>query len=659
MAERLDPVRTMVAMKLSSALLIASLAVSIAACTVGQDGSAGDGGAFDATRESGASDAGGLDATVRIDAAPPRDAAFPDAGDRPCMAEVCSNGLDDDCNGAVDDTCTCVPGDTMSCFRGAPAHRSRGICVDGTMICSGFEFGAWEPCVGDVLEGEEVCDADGLDEDCDGAPNDGCECGDGDPPLPCGSDVGECVAGVQRCEGGMLTACEGATGALAETCDGADEDCDGAIDEGLTRTCGMSVGRCLSGIATCTAGVWGTCEGEVLAGTETCDGSDEDCDGSTDESTDRACGSDTGECAVGLERCELGAYAACSGAIEATSESCNARDDDCDGAVDERIVRPCGSDVGVCVAGTQTCSAGTFPTACSGEVVARAEACDGTLDDDCDGAVDEGCGCTSGTMRACGTDVGACRAGSQTCSPAGTWGTCTGAIDPASELCNGVDDDCDGLTDEGCDCITGATRSCGIDTGECARGTETCDAAGDWGACAGSIGPATEVCNTRDDDCDGLADEDGVCPRFPPLAMCPAPRTTVAGTGVTLVGMGSDPDGGGVTFAWSVVARPGGSSASPSPPTSASTSFTPDAAGDYTLRLCVTDDESVTVCCTTTVTATASCTVPATPTATSCATSWDRRPIVELTPLPSGIVYELFVDGAAAPFGTVTSPMQN
>jgi len=635
------------------------LAVLSGACSAGAERTrGGDGGfGFDFSSDAGVRPDAGNEPDLGRTAL---DAALPDAGpDRLCITEVCSNGLDDDCNGLVDDTCACVPGDSMACFRGAPVHRALGACRDGTMLCAGLEFGLWGLCAGDVLEGDEVCDAEGVDEDCDGAPNDGCECSEGDPPLPCGSDVGECSAGMQRCESGMLTACVGAVGASAELCDGLDNDCNGAVDEGLTRTCGVSVGRCRSGIATCSVGVWGSCVGEVAPGIESCDGTDEDCDGSTDESTDRPCGIDTGECVAGIERCTSGVYAACAGAVAATIETCNGRDDDCDGAVDESLTRSCGTDVGICVAGAQTCSAGAWPTSCAGETTARTEVCDGANDDDCDGTVDEGCGCVTGMTRSCGTAVGACATGSQICNASGAWAACVGAIDPVTERCNGSDDDCDGLTDEGCDCITGASRTCGSNTGECVAGTETCDAAGRWASCAGSVGPVSEICNTRDDDCDGASDEGGVCPRFPPLAMCPAPRTTTTGSAVSLTGMGSDPDGGAVSFAWTVVVRPGGSSALPSPTAASSTSFTPDAAGDYTLRLCVTDDELVVTCCTTTITAMPSCAVPSTPAPTACGTSWDRRPIVEVPMLPAGIVYQLFLDASATPYGTVSTVGQN
>jgi hypothetical protein len=281
------------------------------------------------------------------------------------------------------------------------------------------------------------------------------------------------------------------------------------------------------------------------------------------------------------------------------------------------------------------------------------------LDEDCDGAVDEGCGCTAGQTRSCGTDVGACVAGSQVCTSGGAWGPCTGGVGPSSESCNRIDDDCDGTTDEGCDCVTGETRPCGTDVGECVSGRETCDAAGRWGPCLGSTPPTTEICNGRDDDCDTLTDEGDVCPRFPPTVTCPGGVATTTGTRVTLTGSGSDPDGGPVTFAWSVVSRPASSSAVPSPANAAETGFTPDVEGTYTLRLCVTDDEAETACCTTTVSAAPSCAVPVVPTVETCPTSWDRRPILEFDALPSGVVYRLYKDADASPYATVTSVGQN
>jgi len=78
----------------------------------------------------------------------------------------------------------------------------------------------------------------------------------------------------------------------------------------------------------------------------------------------------------------------------------------------------------------------------------------------------------------------------------------------ATEICNSIDDDCDGQVDEGCVCETGDTQTC--DTGNegiCAAGTQTC---GDsvWGECVQDNSATEEICdNQLDDDCDGLVDE--------------------------------------------------------------------------------------------------------------------------------------------------------
>lgn len=83
----------------------------------------------------------------------------------------------------------------------------------------------------------------------------------------------------------------------------------------------------------------------------------------------------------------------------------------------------------------------------------------------------------------------------------------------ATEICDAsqIDEDCDGQSNEDCQCINGATQSCGqTDEGECALGLQTCFG-GIWGSCVGNIDPVQEICeNSLDDDCDALVDED--CP---------------------------------------------------------------------------------------------------------------------------------------------------
>lgn len=86
------------------------------------------------------------------------------------------------------------------------------------------------------------------------------------------------------------------------------------------------------------------------------------------------------------------------------------------------------------------------------------------VDDNCDGRVDEGCLCAQGAMRACFAgasdrrNLGRCRDGMMTCTELGIWGECSGAQGPLDEQCNGVDDDCDGMVDEGLEGCESALR---------------------------------------------------------------------------------------------------------------------------------------------------------------------------------------------------------
>lgn len=100
----------------------------------------------------------------------------------------------------------------------------------------------------------------------------------------------------------------------------------------------------------------------------------------------------------------------------------------------------------------------------------------------------------------------------------------------ADELCNGLEDDCDEAVDEGCVCAAGETQPCGSDVGLCAPGIQTCRADGTWGPCTGAVLPTGEVCNGEDDDCDGSPD-DGACLTCLPAGWTREILATVGDTG--------------------------------------------------------------------------------------------------------------------------------
>lgn len=81
------------------------------------------------------------------------------------------------------------------------------------------------------------------------------------------------------------------------------------------------------------------------------------------------------------------------------------------------------------------------------------ERCNDGEDGDCDGMVDEDCACEPGAVQICfpgppgRRGVGACTDGTQTCEMSGTWGPCEGGIGPTPDVCNGLDNLCDGCSE--------------------------------------------------------------------------------------------------------------------------------------------------------------------------------------------------------------------
>ena len=466
-------------------------------------------------------------------------------------AELSCDAADNDCDGVVDDGFSVTEHDGT--VRALGEACGTGACGAGAVICRADKDGAI--CSTALQGGDELCN--GVDDDCNGETDEGFFFTDVDGAI---LGVGE-SCGTGACDGGVVTCDVGANVALcstaglagAEDCDGVDDDCDGSTDEGfsivdwngISRVIGdgCGVGACANGHVACAAGgASAVCDTAGLSAPEVCNGTDDDCDGQTDASDGDMLGNDhpscenqLGECS-GCKKaaslcaggvwlsCDAVVYGACDMHYRAGAEAnCDGLDNNCDGKTDESFTlfdwngTPrsvggiCGT--GACANGQVGCRMDGLGVECSSAGLAGGEACN-DIDDNCNGVTDEGFSIVDwdGTLRfagqGCGT--GACAGGVVACAPAGNSAFCSREGQSSAERCNGVDDDCDGQTDEGFyytdwnGSVRGLNQSCG--TGACANGTVRCEADGSGTRCDTADAAGLEVCNGVDDDCDGLVD---------------------------------------------------------------------------------------------------------------------------------------------------------
>jgi hypothetical protein len=258
----------------------------------------------------------------------------------------------------------------------------------------------------------------------------------------------EACGGIRECLQGSLSSCS-AQAINDESCDGIDNDCDGAIDEDLGDTvCGLGV--CEHSVSNCVEGVTQTCDPMEGTAEEICDGLDNNCDGVADE---------------GFEDSDEDGYADCADL-----------DDDNDGDPDESDCAP--FDATIFTGATEECD--TTDSDCDGSIVDEFPDTDGDLNPDCMDEDDDEDGDPDATD----------------CAPLNP-ARYTGA----EESCDGIDSNCDGSLIDGFDNLDLDSMP------DCVDDDDDGDNDPDTEDCAPQnpliFHGAFELCDDIDSDCDG------------------------------------------------------------------------------------------------------------------------------------------------------------
>jgi large repetitive protein len=537
------------------------------------------------------------DAEVSIESCEPVDGYVLDDGDcddgaaeiSPSAVELC-NGGDDNCDGLADDADPLVDGGGIwhldhdgdgygdASYSAEACDQPAGFVVDGT-DCDDLESAA-HPGASEICDGlDNDCDGDSDDADTDLDPNSSMSWyldADGDGHGDPGTSVQACEAPPSYVD--TMDDCDDLEPSIHpaadEYCDGADNDCDGTVDESdavdavlwYADQDGDGHGAADSSQVACSAPEFHVSSGEDCDDSafaispdaeEVCNEIDDDCDLLIDDVDPSVSDLSSwfldhdsdgyGDLGFPLESCSqpegyVSDSTDCNDlsaqANPVASEYCDGMDNDCDGVSDESdaldatawFLDSDGDGYGDPDSAQAACELPENHVANSGDCDDQnnllspdfLELCDG-LDNDCDGNLDEsdaedasdwyldgdedGYGLTDSLVSAC----------SQPPLHVAVDGDCDDSLSEVSpiaeEVCNDLDDDCDGDTDEGQTTdyfqdgdedgfgAGDAIPLCGPSEGHVLDGTDCDDAA------AAVFPGAEEVCNGLDDNCAGGIDE--------------------------------------------------------------------------------------------------------------------------------------------------------
>jgi hypothetical protein len=316
-------------------------------------------------------------------------------------------------------------------------------------------------CNPDVMPGQLAEACNGIDDDCNSMTDEGNPGSGGDCTA---NGFGECKKGKQNCQNGALV-CTPAS-PQPETCDGLDNNCDGNTDEGNPGggqqcTTGL-MGLCSAGVTKCDGANGVICQPSVIPGMlpEACNGLDDNCNGATDEGVPQVGQPCMAPGFLGI--CQFGTYSCpnqapfqlvCNHPAPGTvQETCNGQDDDCNGTIDDPgLVNniPCSTGLqGVCAQGKTLCSGGSSQCVPNVAPGSQAEICD-SVDNNCNGQVDE--------MN----PTPACTSQNPNAQFVQTWSCVSGTCQITA--CQFGHADINTAPGDGCECTTDSwSNSCGV-----------------------------------------------------------------------------------------------------------------------------------------------------------------------------------------------------